>query len=109
MAKTAKATWNGKLIAETDKAVLVEGNLYFPPDSVKKQYLTNSDRIYHCPWKGEAGYYNIVVDGKTNKDGAWYYYKTTGVANPIKDYIAFDKHLGIQTEGEAIANIEPPE
>ena len=55
MAK-AKAEWNGGVIAETDKAVPVVGNLYFPPDSVKKAYLTDSDRKYHCPWKGEAGY-----------------------------------------------------
>jgi uncharacterized protein (DUF427 family) len=93
MAKTAKATWNGEVIAETDKAILVEGNLYFPPDSVKKEYFRNSDTKYHCPWKGAAGYYNIVINGKTNKDGAWYYYKTTDAAKPIKNYVAFDKHL----------------
>jgi uncharacterized protein (DUF427 family) len=108
MAKMAKATWNGEVIAESDKAILVEGNLYFPPDSVKREYLKNSDTKYHCPWKGEAGYYNIVIDAQTNKDGAWYYYKTTDAAKPIENYVAFDKHLGIQTEGTAVGTIAPP-
>jgi uncharacterized protein (DUF427 family) len=108
VARTAKATWNGEVIAETDKAILVEGNLYFPPDSVKMEYLSDSDRKYHCPWKGEAGYYNIVVDSKTNKDGAWYYYQTTDASKLIKNYVAFDKHLGIETEGTAVSSIERP-
>jgi len=107
-AKTAKATWNGEVIAQTDSAVLVEGNLYFPPKSVKKEYLRDSNLKYHCPWKGEAGYYDIVVNGKVNKDAAWYYYETSKIAKAIKNYIAFDRSLGIKTEGTAISTIAPP-
>ncbi|MGA2159053.1 MAG: DUF427 domain-containing protein [Dehalococcoidia bacterium] len=104
MAK-AKAEWNGETIAETDRAVLVEGNLYFPPDSVKREYLNDSDRKYHCPWKGEAGYYNLSVKGKANKDAAWYYYETYPAADKIKNYVAFDRSLGVKTEGTAADKI----
>ncbi len=107
-ARTSTASWKGEIIAQTDRAILVEGNLYFPPDSVKKEYLKNSDTRYHCPWKGEAGYYNIMVKGDVNKDAAWYYYDTTEVADPIKNYVAFDRSLGIKTEGTAVSTIVPP-
>jgi uncharacterized protein (DUF427 family) len=85
----AKATWNGTLIAESDDTVVVEGNHYFPPESVRTEYLANSDTHTVCPWKGTASYYSIEVDGQTNEDAAWYYPAPKSGAEQIKDRIAF--------------------
>ena len=68
-----KATWNNAVLAESDETVVVEGNHYFPSDSVNKEYFQPSPTHTTCPWKGEASYYNVVVEGQTNKDAAWYY------------------------------------
>ena len=103
----AKATWNGEVLAESDRGVLVEGNIYFPPDSVNREFLQDSERQYTCPWKGHAGYYDAVVKGKVNKDAAWYYYETSEVAKPIKDYLAFDKDL-VNVEGTAAIRLDRP-
>lgn len=84
-----KAIWNGAVIAESDKTVVVEGNHYFPRDSVKTEYLVQSARQSVCPWKGTASYYSLAVDGKTNTDAAWYYAKPKSAAAEIKDRIAF--------------------
>ena len=84
-----KAIWNNKIIAESDKCEVVEGNYYFPPESVNKEYLKKSDLQTTCPWKGEASYYNVVVDGSDNKDAAWYYPDPSSAAHNIKNYIAF--------------------
>jgi uncharacterized protein (DUF427 family) len=84
-----KATWNGVTIAESDKTIVIEGNHYFPPDSVQKEYLQPSSTHTTCPWKGLASYYNLVVDGETNKDAAWYYPEPKPAANQIKGYLAF--------------------
>ena len=70
-----KAIWNGKVIAESSDTIIIEGNHYFPADSVKKEFLKKSEMHTICPWKGEASYYNVEVDGETNEDGAWYYPK----------------------------------
>jgi uncharacterized protein (DUF427 family) len=91
-----KAIWNGKIIAESDKTINVEGNQYFPPETVDKQFLASSDTHTVCHWKGTASYYDIEVDGKTNKDAAWYYPETSELASHIKGYIAFWK--GVQVE-----------
>ncbi|MBI4186775.1 MAG: DUF427 domain-containing protein [Chloroflexi bacterium] len=104
----ARATWNGKVIAESDQVILVEGNLYFPPESVNQKYLRKSDKQYRCPWKGLAGYYDIVVDSKVNKDAAWHYYQPSEAAMTIKDYVAFDKSLGIQVEGTPARRLDRP-
>ena len=69
----SKAIWNGAVIAESDKTVVVEGNNYFPPDSINKEYFQASDKNSFCPWKGTANYYTIEVNGEVNKDAAWYY------------------------------------
>jgi len=82
-----KAIWNGTVIAETKKYEVVEGNIYFPPDSIKKEFFKKSDSHSTCPWKGEAGYYDIVVKGKVNKDAASYY--PNPAAKNIKGYVAF--------------------
>lgn len=87
--KMAKAEWNGKVIAESDDCEVVEGNLYFPPDSIKKEYFKESDTHTTCPWKGLASYYDVVVDGETNKDAAWYYPDPSDAAKNIKRYVAF--------------------
>ncbi|MCF8373151.1 MAG: DUF427 domain-containing protein [Bacteroidales bacterium] len=84
-----KASWNGKVVAESDKTINIEGNQYFPPDSVNKEFLSSSETHTVCHWKGTASYYDLVVDGKTNKDAAWYYPETSNLAKNIKGYIAF--------------------
>ena len=83
------ATWNGVTIAESDKTIVVEGNQYFPPGSIRKEFLQRSSRTSRCPWKGIARYYSLVVDGKTNEDAAWYYPEPSTAAANIKDYVAF--------------------
>ncbi len=85
----AKAAWNGVVIAESDHTIKVEGNDYFPPESVRREYLAESKTHTQCPWKGLASYYDIVVDGKTNRDGAWYYPTPSTAAAEIKDHVAF--------------------
>ncbi|KAF6221693.1 hypothetical protein HO133_001661 [Letharia lupina] len=88
----ATATFNGKVIAETDNWEYVEGNIYFPPSSVDQSVLSKAKLTTKCPWKGIASYYNITVDGKEAKDAAWYYPETiTDKAAPIKDHVAFYK------------------
>lgn len=91
-----KATWNGAALAEADAArvQIVEGNVYFPPDAVNRALLKDSQTHSVCPWKGTASYYDVVVDGKINKDAAWYYPETTEAAKHVKGYIAFWK--GVQ-------------
>ena len=84
-----KATWNGALIAESDDTVLVEGNYYFPRESVDDALLRASAHTSHCPWKGTANYYSIVVDGETNTDAAWYYAEPKDAAREIGGRVAF--------------------
>ncbi|MGQ9516402.1 MAG: DUF427 domain-containing protein [Anaerolineae bacterium] len=84
-----KAIWNGAVLAESDKTIVVEGNHYFPPDSVKREYLQPSDTHTTCPWKGVASYYHVVVNGQVNPDAAWYYPEPKEAARHIKDYVAF--------------------
>jgi len=86
-----KAIWNGRVIAESEHTKNVEGNQYFPPESVNKDYLSSSETHTICHWKGTASYYDIVVDGKTNNDAAWYYPETSEMAKHVKGYIAFWK------------------
>ena len=93
----AKATWKGKVIAESDKSEVVEGNQYFPPDSVKREYLQPSETTSVCPWKGTASYYDVVVDGETNKDAAWYYPDPKDAAKRIKDHLAFWRGVNVET------------
>jgi len=92
-----KAVWNNVVLAESDETVVVEGNHYFPPESVKKEYLTESSTQSTCIWKGLASYYSIEVDGQTNNDAAWYYPEPSDAAQNIKDHVAFWK--GVQVSG----------
>ena len=84
-----KAIWNGTVIAESDETIVVEGNHYFPPDSVNKEFFADSSTNTRCPWKGVASYYTVEVDGQANADAAWYYPDPSRAASEIKDYVAF--------------------
>jgi uncharacterized protein (DUF427 family) len=84
-----KVSWEGVVLAESDETVVVEGNHYFPPDSVKREYFRKSDLHTTCPWKGLASYYTIEVNGKQLKDAAWYYPEPKSAARQIKDHVAF--------------------
>jgi uncharacterized protein (DUF427 family) len=84
-----KATWNGRVLAETDKFETVEGNIYFPPDSLVMDHFRPSDTHTTCGWKGIASYYDVVVDGKVNADAAWYYPTPKDAAKNITGYVAF--------------------
>ncbi len=85
----ATAIWNGKVLAESDAFEMVEGNYYFPPDSINKDYFKESDTHTECPWKGTASYYHVEVDSDVNKDAAWYYPEPTDAAKHIKNHVAF--------------------
>ena len=91
-----QASWNGTIIASSERCVVVEGNHYFPPDAVKQDYLRASATHSVCPWKGTASYYDVVVDGATNADAAWYYPEPKPAANQIKGYIAFWKGVEVR-------------
>lgn len=99
MPKTV-ATWNGKIIAESDHCIAVEGNAYFPPSAVKLEFFAPSSQTSVCPWKGNCNYLDVVVDGKTNSAAAWTYKNPKSAAMPIKDHVAFWKGV-VVTAAEA--------
>jgi uncharacterized protein (DUF427 family) len=84
-----KAIWNGQVVAESDATVVVEGNHYFPSDSIRKELFVPSATHTHCGWKGEASYYTLRVNGKENPDAAWYYPTPKEAAKLIAGYVAF--------------------
>ena len=92
-----RAVWNGVVIAESDDTVVVEGNHYFPADSVHREFLAESDRNSVCPWKGTASYYDVVAGGETNTAAAWYYPNPSEAARNIAGHIAFWR--GVKVEG----------
>ncbi len=89
-----KAIWEGAILAESDQCVVVEGNQYFPPESIRREFFKPSARTSECPWKGTASYYDVEVNGKTNTIAAWYYPDPKPAAKEIKGRIAFWK--GVQ-------------
>lgn len=91
-----QAIWNGVVIAESENTVNIEGNHYFPPGDVKREFLISSDTHTICPWKGEASYYSIEVADALNEDAAWYYPETSELAKNIKGYIAFWKGVEVK-------------
>jgi uncharacterized protein (DUF427 family) len=91
-----RALWNGTVIAESDTFETVEGNVYFPPDAVHREYLKDSATHTVCPWKGTASYYTIAVDGEENKDAAWYYPDPKAAAANIKDHVAFWRGVTVE-------------
>lgn len=92
----AKAIWGGKVIAESNDTVVVEGNQYFPADSVTKNVLKSSAHTSICPWKGTAHYYHVEVDGMKNENAAWYYPEPNPAAKEIKGRIAFWKGVSVE-------------
>lgn len=92
----AKATWQDTVLAESDRCEVVEGNYYFPPDSVHQEYLKPSQTHTTCPWKGEASYYTVEVDGQTNPDAAWSYPNAKDAAKNIESYVAFWKGVKVE-------------
>jgi uncharacterized protein (DUF427 family) len=91
-----RAIWKGAVLAESDRCETVEGNCYFPPDAVNMTHLRPSDTHTTCPWKGVASYYDVVVDGQTNKDAAWYYPTPKDAAKQIKDHVAFWRGVAVE-------------
>ena len=90
-----KAIWKDTVIAESDSTVVVEGNHYFPPASVKTEHLRPSDTHSTCPWKGLANYYDVVVGMDVNRDAAWYYPEPKDAASEIKDHVAFWRGVSV--------------
>jgi uncharacterized protein (DUF427 family) len=93
----ARALWNGQVIAQSDRCEIVEGNRYFPPDAVRREFLRDSASHSYCGWKGTASYYDVTVRGQVNRDAAWYYPEPMPAAANIKGYIAFWR--GVTVEG----------
>ena len=93
-----RAIWNGAVLAEAAETVRVEGNHYFPVDSLRREYLSDSTTTTVCPWKGTAHYYTVTVDGQTNADAAWYYPEPKAKASEIKDHVAFWKGVRVETD-----------
>lgn len=93
-----KAVWKGKTIAQSNKTIIIEGNHYFPPQSVNRDYLRESSKSTVCPWKGKAAYKDLIVGDEINKDAAWYYPRPSARAKQIKGYIAFWRGVEISDE-----------
>ncbi len=92
-----RAIWNDTILAESDRTEVVEGNQYFPPDSIKQEYFQPSNTHTTCPWKGEASYYTLVVDDEENRDAAWYYPHAKERAKNIEGYVAFWRGVKIES------------
>ncbi|MEM9352566.1 MAG: DUF427 domain-containing protein [Planctomycetota bacterium] len=91
-----KAVWNGAVLAESDQTEVVEGNHYFPPDSLRKECFRESAHTSVCGWKGTASYYDVVVEGKVNEQAAWYYSEPKEAAANIGGYVAFWKGVTVE-------------
>jgi len=91
-----KATWKGEVIAESDDTVVVEGNHYFPADSIKREHFRESETHTVCGWKGTASYYDVVVGGDVNRDAAWFYPEPKDAAREIKDRVAFWRGVKVE-------------
>ena len=92
----ARATWNGAVIAESDRTQVVEGNHYFPPDAVDETLLRRSETHTVCSWKGTASYYDVVVGDQVNKDAAWYYPEPKSAASSIAGWVAFWRGVTVE-------------
>jgi uncharacterized protein (DUF427 family) len=90
-----KATWENTVVAQSNETIVVEGNHYFPPDSINPEYFAPSDTHSTCPWKGVASYYHVKVGEKVNSDAAWFYPQPKDAAKSIKNYIAFWRDVKI--------------
>ena len=92
-----KASWEGVVLAESEKCVVVEGNQYFPRESINQEYFRASKETTECPWKGTANFYDIVVNEQINSNAAWYYANPSKAAAQIKDRVAFWKGVKIES------------
>jgi uncharacterized protein (DUF427 family) len=92
----AKATWEGTVLAESAKTIEIEGNQYFPPESLHREFFQTSAHHSVCPWKGTASYFDVVVNGKKNPDAAWFYPEPSKAARQIKDYVAFWRGVRVE-------------
>lgn len=93
----AKAIWNGAVLAESARYEVVEGNVYFPPETLQRGYVQESATHTVCGWKGTASYYNVVVDGRVNQDACWFYPSTKEAAKNIEGYVAFWRGVEVST------------
>lgn len=91
-----RAVWNGAVLAESDDTVVVEGNHYFPKDAVNQEFFNESATQTVCHWKGTASYYDVVVDGETNRDAAWFYPDPSQAAASVKDRVAFWRGVRVE-------------
>lgn len=105
---SCKAEYQGTIIAESQSCLMTEGVMYFPPESVNHDLLRPSETRYHCVWKGDAGYHDMIINGVTLKDAAWYYDRPSEAAKELKNYIAFDRQQGIVVSGEPVKSIMRP-
>lgn len=94
-----KAVWNGAVVAESDDTVVVEGNHYFPRSALVEEYFEPSDTTSRCPWKGQAHYLTLRVNGEVNPDAAWYYPEPSEAAQMIKDRVAFWRGVQVRDRG----------
>lgn len=96
-----KAVWRGATLAESDETIVVEGNHYFPPGSINLEYFVPTSHHTACPWKGQASYYTITVDGDKNENAAWYYPDPKAAAENIRDYVAFWHGVKVMQSGDS--------
>jgi uncharacterized protein (DUF427 family) len=92
-----KAIWKNVILAESNRTIVIEGNYYFPPDSINREYFKESNTHTTCPWKGKASYYDVIVKGDVNRDAAWYYPEPKDTAKEISNYVAFWKGVEVIT------------
>ena len=101
-----RAVWNGAVLAESDRTVVVEGNHYFPAQALNREHFEPSDRTSVCPWKGVASYLDVVVDGHRNRGAAWHYPDPSPAAAEIKDRVAFWKGVRVEPVDPSDAGAE---
>jgi uncharacterized protein (DUF427 family) len=91
-----KAIWQGAVLAESDETIVVEGNHYFPPEAVRREHVRESSTHTTCPWKGQASYYDVVVEDHVNRDAAWYYPEPKPAAKQIANHVAFWRGVTVE-------------
>jgi uncharacterized protein (DUF427 family) len=91
-----KAIWRDAVLAESDDTIVIEGNHYFPPEAIRREHFQESSKHTTCPWKGEASYYDVIVEGQVNKDAAWYYPEPKPAAQEIANRVAFWRGVTVQ-------------
>ena len=99
-----RAVWNGAVLAESDKTEVVEGNHYFPPDSLNQEHFKENTHHTVCPWKGVASYFDVEVDGQVNRSAAWFYPEPSAAASQIRDFVAFWQGVKVERAGDDDAN-----